>query len=169
MSTTDPEFNPEDFEGLQPAQTAVHNAELRKLRKEAQRSKELEAKVADLERREAFARAGVPLDNPATEYLIRGYQGELTAEAIKAEAVKIGIVASTSATPQEVAGHEAVQAAATGGTPPTGGPDYQARLAELQKKQFGPTDEAGRNAAMQELRRLSQEAGARIPIYPQSP
>lgn len=166
MPTPEPEFNPEDYEGLNPAQSTISNAELRKLRKDRERRQELEEKVAQLERREVFARAGIPVDDPGAKYFVKGYDGELTPEAIKAAAVEARILESQGATPAEVAGHQAAQAAAAGGTPPSIGPDYQARLAELAKKQFAPADDQGRAAHIAEITRLAKEAGANIPIYP---
>lgn len=169
MSTSEPEFNPEDYEGLNPAQSTISNAELRRLRKDRERRQELEEKVAQLERRDVFARAGIPVDDPGARYFVKGYDGELTPEAIKAAGIEARLLSAEGATPQEVAGHQAAQAAAQGGTAPTVGPDYQAKLAELQQKRFGPTDEVGRNAAMAELARLQREAAPQgIPIYPQS-
>lgn len=164
MSTTEPEFHPEDFEGLNPAQTTIHNAELRKLRKQAQKAAELETKVAEMERREAFGRAGVPLDHPAADYLVRGYQGEMSPQAIKAEAIRLGIVPSTAATPAEVAAHEAAAAAAAGGIPPSGTPDYAAQLAEMAKQRFAPADDQAMQEHITKIAQLAKQAGATIPV-----
>lgn len=164
MSTSEPDFNPEDYEGLQPAQTTIHAAELRKLRKAAKENDDNKARIAALERREAFARAGVPLDHPATDYLIRGYQGDLTPEAIKVEAVKLGVIAASTATPEEIAAHGNAQAAAAGATPPQVGPDYQARFQELASKQFAPSDDVGRQKAITEMAELARQAGARFQV-----
>lgn len=43
-------------------------------------------KATKLERENAMLRAGVDLDSKAGQYFAKGYEGELTAEAIKAEA-----------------------------------------------------------------------------------
>lgn len=165
MSMSDPDFDPADY-GLQAKEVGIHPAELRKLRKEQQRREELERKVADLERRDLFARAGVPVDDPGARYFVKAYDGELTAEAIKAAAVEARILQASGATPAEIAGHQAAQAAAAGGTPPNAAPDYTARLAELAKKRFASTDDEGRSAHIQEIIQLAKEAGARIPVYP---
>lgn len=164
MSGTEPEFSPEDYEGLQPKQTLIHPAELRKLRKEAKENEENKARIAALERREAFARAGVPLDHPAADYLVRGYTGEMTPEAIKAEAIRLGILPSTAATPAEVAAHEAAAAAAAGGVPPSGAPDYAAQLAALAQERFAPADDQAMQAHITKIAQLAKEAGANIPL-----
>ena len=167
MSASEPEFHPDDY-GLQAQEVGIHPAELRKLRKEQQRREELERKVAELERRDIFARAGIPIDDPGARYFVKAYDGELTPEAIKAAAIEARILEVPGATPAEVAGHEAAQAAAAGGTPPTVAPDYQARLAELAKKRFAPSDDVGQKQHINDILALAKEAGARIPIYPGS-
>lgn len=169
MSADDDAFNPEDFMGpdgrpLQPAQTTIHAAELRKLRKEAGKASEMALRIADLERREAFARAGVPLDHPAADYLIRGYQGELTPEAIKVEAIKLGVITAATTSPAEIAGHQNAQAASAGATPPGIHPDYKAQLDEMGRKQFAPSDEVGRQAHINEIIALTKRAGAGFPV-----
>ena len=169
MSATEPEFNPEDYDGLQPKQTVIHRAELRKLRKADRENEENKARIAQLERRDVFSRAGIPLDDPGAPYFIKGYDGEMTPEAIKAAAVAARIpVAGVAppASPEEMAGHQAAQAAAQGGTPPGVAPDFQAKLAEMSKKHFAPADDVGRAAHIEAIRQLAKEAGANIPIYP---
>lgn len=166
MSTSEPEFDPSDYEGLNPAQTTIHNAELRKLRKEAKEAQELKNQLAVLQREQLFARAGIPTDDPAAKYFVKGYDGPLDADAIRMAAIEARLIAATPANPQEVAGHQAAAAVASGATPPSVAPDFQARLAELSKKQFAPADDQGRQAHVAEIIALTKEAGARIPIYP---
>ena len=43
-------------------------------------------------RKLAFSEAGVDLTDPKTKYFVEGYKGDLTAEAIKAEAVEAGFL-----------------------------------------------------------------------------
>lgn len=163
MSSTEPEFSPEDYEGLQPKQVSLHPAELRKLRKEAKHAEELQAQLAELQRREMFRDAGIPI-NDQTKYFVNGYNGELTPEAIKAEAVRAGFIESAAPTSEEIAGHTAAANAAAGAEPPAVKPDYAARLAELARKQFAPADDAARSAHIAEIARLAKEAGARIQV-----
>lgn len=164
MSATEPEFHPEDFEGLNPAQTTIHNAELRKLRKAAKEAEEWKQKVAEMERRETFALAGVPLDDPAARYFVRGYDGEMTPEAIKAAAVQARIIQAPPTTPEEIAAHQAAANAAAGADPVGVGPNLQAQLAEMQRKQFGPNDDVARQAHIADIARLARENGIRIPL-----
>ncbi len=159
-----PDFDPEDYEGLQPRQTTIHPAELRKLRKDAKEVEGLRAQLAASSRRETFARAGIPLDHPMADYLVNGYQGELTPEAIRAEAVRLGMITSTPTSPEEIAAHQAAQAAAAGGVPPSQAPDGAALLAEMGRKQFAPSDDVARANHIREIARLAQQNEWRVPL-----
>lgn len=166
MSTSEPEFSPDDYEGLQPKTVAIHPAEYRKLRKASEKATELEAQVAELQRREMFARAGIPVDAAKAKYFVEGYRGELTPEAIRAAAVEAEIIVPSSTDPAEIAAHQAAANAAAGAVPPQVGPDFQARLAELANRHIGVNDDQARTAHIAEIARLAKEAGAGIPIYP---
>ena len=165
MSTSEPDFDPSDYEGLEKASTTIHNAELRKLRRQAKEADELKSRLAEIERRQIFVEAGIPTTGLGS-YFIKGYDGPLEVEAIRSRAVQDGLIPGSPANPSEVAGHQAAAAVASGATPPSVAPDYAARLAELGKKQFAPADDQGRAAHVQEIIALTKEAGAQIPIYP---
>jgi len=62
------------------------------LRRAASKSKKLESENRNLRRELAFAKAGLPLDDPKMSYFIKGYDGELTAEAIKEAAFDAGFL-----------------------------------------------------------------------------
>src|SRR6202040_3941020 len=100
--------------------------------------------LEEMQRREVFVKAGVPLDDPNTEYLIAGYKGELTAEAIRAEAVRLRIIQSAQPTPEELAQHQNAANLASGGTAPSLAPGFAEKLAEMSQKTFSATDEVGR-------------------------
>ncbi len=99
--------------------------ELRALREEATAGKQA---VRDLE----FAKAGVPLDDPKAKWFLKGYDGDLTAEAIKAAAADAGILAPAVAADDipadEKAAHLRIAESAAGVAPP-GGRDFAAELA----------------------------------------
>ena len=48
---------------------------LKGLRKQAAKAKKLEAEMWEMHRELAFARSGLPPDDPALQYFIRGYDG----------------------------------------------------------------------------------------------
>ena len=62
------------------------------LRKAANRAKQLERELNDLKRKVAFAEAGISTDDPKMRYFIKGYEGEMTAEAIRQAALEAGFI-----------------------------------------------------------------------------
>ena len=165
MTATEPEFVPEDYEGLNPALKTIHPAELRKLRKQANEAEELRNRIADMERRQVFVEAGIPTTGLGA-YFIKGYEGPLDVESIRTRAVQDGLLPATPSDPTEVAGHQNAMSMASGATPPNAGPDFAARLAELGQKTFAPADDVARQEHIREIARLAKEAGATLPIYP---
>jgi hypothetical protein len=67
---------------------------LREARAAAQRNAEEAARIPDLERENAFLRAlpGGLTESPLGEVFVAGYRGELTPEAIRESAAKIGLL-----------------------------------------------------------------------------
>lgn len=148
----------------QPRMVQMKRTDIRLLEKQAKKAREYEARLAEMERREAFMRAGVQVDDPAAKYFVKGYDGQLDPEAIRTAAIEARILAPTSASPGEIAAHEAAQAAAAGGTPPSVAPDFQARLAELSQQRFANTDEMAMQEHIRKIAALAKEAGANIPL-----
>lgn len=81
--------------------------DIKSLRRAANSKKKLEQELNDLRRELAFARAGISLDDPKMKYFVKGYDGEMTADAVKQAALEAGFLAAQSqASPQT----EAIQA-----------------------------------------------------------
>ena len=98
-------------EDTKPERTDSEWAELRRAKKAAEKAlKELESLKAERE----FEKAGLDPEDPKVAYFRKGYDGDLTADAIRAEAVKAGFI-------QEAAPEE----------PDTAPLDAQQRVAEL--------------------------------------
>lgn len=68
--------------------------DIRSLRRAASSAKKLKAENAKLQREVAFAKAGLPLADPKMSYFIKGYDGELEAEAIREAAAQAGFISS---------------------------------------------------------------------------
>ena len=90
------EYDDEDFdetdddEDSKPARTDQEWAELRRARKARDKAlKELEG----FKREKAFNKAGIDPDDPKFAYFVKGYEGDITPEAIRAEARPLGGVA----------------------------------------------------------------------------
>ena len=63
----------------------------RELEAKAKRADELEAQVQQMQRKEVFRDAGLNPTDKMTEYFMKGYEGELSVEAIQAEANSAGL------------------------------------------------------------------------------
>jgi hypothetical protein len=67
--------------------------DIRSLRKAASSSKKLRAELDALKREIAFAKAGIPMNDPRMSYFIKGYDGELDPETIRETAMQAGFIA----------------------------------------------------------------------------
>jgi hypothetical protein len=68
--------------------------DIKSLRRAANGKKQLEKELADLKRELAFAKAGLPMNDPKMSYFVKGYDGEMTANAIREAALEAGFLAS---------------------------------------------------------------------------
>lgn len=84
--------------------------DIRSLRKAANAAKKLKAEVAQMKRELAFAKAGLPLDDPRMNYFVKGYDGEMEPDAIREAATAAGFLAAPQAA-QNAAQEAQVQAA----------------------------------------------------------
>lgn len=120
----------EDDEPQGGQQQRRENADLRQLRKDAKRAKQLENELAELRRERALEKAGLKtaagndLSERQIKALLATHEGEMTAEALRATAADLGFV-PLSAEEQQLAAdlgaQERIAAAAAGGAPaPTG-------------------------------------------------
>ena len=85
---TDDDFDSDDIE------TTGDNGDIKSLRRAASSKKKLEQELNELKRELAFAKAGLPMDDPKLKYFVKGYDGELSAEAIREAALEAGFLAS---------------------------------------------------------------------------
>jgi len=85
------------------------------LRRAANKAKKLEAELNSLRRELAFAKAGIPMDDPKMSYFVKGYEGELEPDAIREAAEEAGFLNLQQQTePQsQTSQQEAPEAAAT--------------------------------------------------------
>lgn len=99
--------------------------DLRNLRKAAKERNDLQAQVDAHQRELAFSRAGLDLSDPKMGYFTKGYEGELTADAIRATAQEHGFIQGTPPPNQaNLTGQQRIANASSGAgeTPP---PDLQ--------------------------------------------
>jgi hypothetical protein len=67
-------------------------ARMKQLEKELQQSKQALAEAEAIKRENAFMKAGIPMDDPMAKYFVRGYDGEISAEAIRAAAQEANLI-----------------------------------------------------------------------------
>ena len=66
----------------------------RGLRRAANKSKQLEQELNNMKRELAFTKAGINPDDPKMKYFVKGYDGEMSAEAVLQAALEAGFVSS---------------------------------------------------------------------------
>lgn len=89
-----------------PGHARLSVNDLRALRKASRERDDLNSQLAAQNRELAFAKAKLDLDDPKLKYFIKGYEGELTPEAIRAQAEADGFFH----TPQQPRNNEEVGA-----------------------------------------------------------
>lgn len=115
----------------------TETSEVSELRKAAEGGAKAKAE-AELARKElAFVKAGIDTDSKPAQALLSSYSGELTADAIKAEAAEWGLVQAAAPTPEP--------------TPEPAAPDYtdDASLQDMRDMSSGtpaPVDEVHKSA-----------------------
>jgi hypothetical protein len=106
-NTTD-EYSPEDGDDKR---VTLWRSNIDQLEAKARKAGEFESRATAAERKLAFAEAGIPLADPKLSYFIKGYDGDLNAEAIKEAATSAGFLAPPAPTAEEVAVQESGAAA----------------------------------------------------------
>lgn len=84
----------EDYDD-QP-ETSTQNpvrARMKQLEKQLKDAERRLAESADLQKKVAFMEAGIPFDSPMAKYFVKGYDGELTVEAIRLAAEEAQLIA----------------------------------------------------------------------------
>ena len=90
----------DDFED--DFEEAEVDASPRGLRRAANKSKKLENELNTIRRELAFAKAGINPDDPRMKYFVKGYEGELSADAVRSAAMEAGFIQSQSSGPDPV-------------------------------------------------------------------
>lgn len=148
MTQNDPETTDQDNPGR-----------LRQMYEEASRANaEATARVAELERREAFRDAGLDLNNPLHRVVAEGYKGELETDKVTEYVGSLNLPTVEPPTPSEPdiperAAMERMAQASQGDGGPTSEPDRVATLKEELRREAAKT--GGGN--IQQLDRIARE------------
>jgi hypothetical protein len=119
----------------------------RGLRRAANKAKKLEAELTSLRRELAFAKAGIPMDDPKMNYFIKGYEGELEPDAIREAAEEAGFL-----------NVEQPAQSATQGSPQEA-PEAAAQQRVMRASVGAATEDISEDAAMARMEEAMQEGG----------
>ena len=94
--------------------------DIKSLRRAANGKKKLEQELANAKRELAFIKAGINPDDPKMRYFVKGYEGEMSAEAVREAALEAGFLTSQQSQPDPMkeaaaAAQQRVMAASAGG------------------------------------------------------
>ena len=131
MSDANIEFEDEsqDQAGRNPVRARMRELEAENKRKDA-----LLAEAEQAKRELAFLKAGVNPENPMAKYFIKGYEGDLSTDAIRAAAQEANIIESSKPSANEEQAWNRVNRAA--GAAETSEPpvDYVERIKQARSK-----------------------------------
>lgn len=125
----------DDIEDMDDDTTAADTAAekqnwRRKLEQDAEEGRKAVEAAQQARRELAFIKAGIDVDSPQGKLLAKAYEGEATAEAVKAFAVEHGVLdVETPAVPaEELAAHDRLAAASGGSTVQSDEQGYEAAI-----------------------------------------
>ena len=97
MTDSDSTGNSETGSGSSTESKPNWRRELETRAKEAeQKAADLELELSSIQRRDTFRSAGLDPDDARVKYFVKGYEGELDAEAIRQEAMAAGFLGEDS-------------------------------------------------------------------------
>jgi len=124
----DDQIEEDEDQGEPQGTDGSESPNLRQLREKAKQADELAKENAALKLERAFDKAKLP-DSKTADYFRKTYTGDTSEDAIRNAAIEAGVIEDTGgASTEEIQGATAMQAAATGGTPPAPG-NYEEELA----------------------------------------
>ena len=81
-----------DDEVVEQTEKNPVRARMRELESEVKALRDKAAEADRLQRELAFSKAGIPLDSPMSKYVVKAYDGEVTAEAIRKAAEEANLI-----------------------------------------------------------------------------
>jgi len=116
-----------------PNTITLKRSEIRSLEKKAKERDELASRLAALENQQTFIEAGIDPKNAQHGYFMKGYDGEMTVDAIKAKATEAGFLSAPAPSQEQTQNLEAAQRVATAasGARPESAPTEESIRAEM--------------------------------------
>ena len=127
MSNFEDTFEDDDYE--QPTESNPVRARMKQLEKEAKELRKQVAEFSATQRELAFVKAGIDPASPQAKYFVKGYDGELTPEAIRAAAAEAQLI-TPQADPldEDRAGWKQTNRIAAGSETSADGPSWNKRI-----------------------------------------
>lgn len=108
----------EEFDSEEGSDDVQADNSPRGLRRAANKGKKLESELAQARRELAFIKAGIDPEDPKMKYFTKGYDGEMTADAVRQAALEAGFIqqaqSNTQATQAINAAQQRVMTASAG-------------------------------------------------------
>lgn len=123
----------EDDDQQEPRRDPVRAA-LKQKEKEAAELRKQVAELSNLKRELAFTKAGINPDDPKAKWFVKGYDGDLDPEAIKAAAAEAQLITPTQTAPEDKAGWQTTNKVAAGAEPSPEGPSWIKRISDAQSE-----------------------------------
>lgn len=136
-----------DDDGQQERYVQLTRQQIRALERDAKSARKTTDENAQLKRELAFAKAGVELTEKQQKSVLANIDGDLTADAIKAEAAELGFIAAPPA-PSDTDEAKALDRIATASTGSESSPDDDP-IARLTRA----AEEGGQEGILAELQR----------------
>lgn len=99
MSDVNDEFDDETSETVTKDPVRAH---LRKVQQENKLLRQQALELETLKKKMAFVEAGIDVNAPQAKYFVKGYDGEVSADAIRAAAQEINLLPQQQEQPKEV-------------------------------------------------------------------
>ncbi len=129
MSNFEDTFEDDDYE--QPTESNPVRARMKQLEKEARELRRQVAEFSETQRELAFVKAGINPASPQAKYFVKGYDGELTPEAIREAAVEAQLITSQSNQyDEDRTGWKQTNRIAAGSETSSDGPSWNKRIRE---------------------------------------
>jgi hypothetical protein len=134
MSNIADEFYEDDDD--QPQESNPVRARMKQLEKENREIKKLLAEQEAAAKELAFVKAGIDLNNPMSKYFVKGYDGDLSPEAIRLAAEEAQLVTpQPQVLDQDKQAWQTANKVATGAETASEGPSWMKRIQNAESEQ----------------------------------
>lgn len=133
MSNFEDTFEDDDYE--QPTESNPVRARMKQLEKEARELRRQVAEFSETQRELAFVKAGIDPASPKAKYFVKGYDGELTPEAIREAAVEVQLITPQSNQyDEDRTGWKQTNRIAAGSETSSDGPSWSKRIRDAESE-----------------------------------